>query len=211
MDAVILGVAGLLVGALVATNGVRLFYLLLPLWGFVAGVLLGAEGVSSLLGDGFLATVASWGAGLVLGVAFAVTATLWFWAAVLILAFGVGADIGQGVLAMLGVEAGILPFAAGLVVGAALVVLAIAVDAPVLLVAALSALGGAALVIDGALLILGRLEPGDLGEGALAAIHGQPVLIAGWLLLAGFALVHQLNDAAGGSVGLRTRLDRTVA
>ncbi len=211
MDAVILGVVGLLVGALVTTYGVRLFYLLLPLWGFVAGVMLGAQGVSELLGDGFLATAASWAAGLVLGVTFAVTATLWFWAAVLVLAFSVGSGIGSGLLVTLGIDPGVLTFAAGLALGAALVVLAIAIDAPVLLVAALSALGGAALVVTGAMLILGRLEPSDLADGPVGALRGEPLLIAGWLALAALGLVHQLLDSADGNIGLRTRLDRSLA
>ena len=211
MDAVILGVVGLLVGALVALYGVRVFYLLLPLWGFVAGVLLGAEAVGALLGDGFLATAAGWGAGIVLGLAFAVTATLWLWAAVLVLAFSVGAELGSGLVLAVGIEPGVFAFAAGILVGVGLVLVAIAIDGPVLLVAVLSALGGAALVMDSALLILGRLQVGDLEGGVVAALRGQPLMIVGWLLLAGFALVHQLSDAAAGNIGLRTRLDRSLA
>jgi hypothetical protein len=211
MDAVILGVVGLLVGALVALYGVRVFYLLLPLWGFVAGVLLGAQAVDALLGDGFLATAAGWAAGIALGVVFAVTATLWLWAAVLVLAFSVGAELGSGLVVAVGIEPGIFAFAAGIVLGVGLAVVAIAIDGPVLLVAAISALGGAALVIDGALLVLGRLQVGDLEGGVVAALRGQPLLIAGWLLLAGLSLVHQLTDAAGGNIGLRTRLGRSVA
>ncbi len=211
MDAVILGVVGLLVGALVALYGVRVFYLLLPLWGFVAGLLLGAEAVGALLGDGFLATATGWGVGIVLGIVFAVTATLWLWAAVLVLAFSVGAELGSGLVLAIGIEAGIFALVAGILLGALFVVIAIAIDGPVLLVAALSALGGAALVIDGALLILGRLQVGDLEGGVVAALRGQPLMVVGWLLLAGLALVHQLNDAAGGNIGLRTRLDRSLA
>jgi hypothetical protein len=211
MDAVLLGVVGLLVGALVALYGVRVFYLVLPLWGFVAGVLLGADAVHAVLGDGFLATAASWGAGIVLGVVLAVTATLWLWAGVLVLAFSVGAELGSGLVIAIGIEPGLFTFAAGILVGVLLVVVAIAVDGPVLLVAALSALGGAALMIDGALAILGRLQPGDLEGGVVAALRGQPLMIVGWLLLAGLALVHQLTDAAGGNLGLRSRVGRSVA
>jgi hypothetical protein len=211
MDAVILGVVGVLAGGLVALYGVRVFYLLLPLWGFVAGFLIGADAVTELLGDGFLATAAGWAAGLALGVALAVTATLWLWGAVLVLAFGVGTEVGSGLLLGLGFQPGILPFAAGVVLGAALVVLAIAVDGPVLLVAVLTALGGTALVIDGALMVLHVLQPGDLAGGAVAALRGDPMLVLAWLVLAAGALAHQLLDTTGGRrAGLRMRLDRTV-
>jgi hypothetical protein len=211
MDAVILGVVGLVAGALVTLYGVRLFYLLLPLWAFVAGAALGAQAVSELLGDGFLATTTSWAAGIALGVAFAVTATLWFWAAVLVLAFSVGSAVGSGLVVALGVDPGVLSFAAGLALGGALVVLAIAIDAPVLLVAVLSALGGAALVVTGAMLVLGRFEPSDLAGGPVGALRGEPLLIAAWLAIAALGLVLQLLDSAEGNLGLRTRLDRSVA
>jgi hypothetical protein len=211
MDAVILGVVGLLIGGLVALYGVRVFYLLLPLWGFVAGFLIGADAVTELVGDGFLATATGWAAGIALGAVFALTATLWFWAAVLVLAFGVGFEVGSGVLIMIGMTPGLLTFAAGVVLGAVLVVLAIAVRAPVLLVALLSALGGAALVIDGGLMLLGVVQPGDLAGGAIAPLRGDPLLIGAWLGLAALALVHQLTETAGGNAGLRTRLDRSLA
>ena len=146
-----------------------------------------------------------------LGVVLAVTATLWIWAAVIVLAFGVGTTVGSGVLLALGFEPGILPFAAGIALGAALVVLAIAIDGPVLLVAILSSLGGAAYVVAGALLILGRLEVADLSGGAVAALRDQPLAIVGWLVLAAGALVVQLQEARGGLAGLRVPLDPSRA
>ena len=211
MDGVILGVVGLLVGGLVALYGVRVFYLLLPLWGFVAGFLIGADAVTELVGDGFLATATGWAAGLVLGVVLAVTATLWFWAAILVLAFGVGFEVGSGILVAIGLAPGLLTFAAGVILGAVLVVLSIAVRAPVLLIAVLTALGGAALVIDGGLMILGLLHPSDRRGGAIAPLRGDPLLVLAWLAIAALALVHQLVETADGRIGLRTRLDRPLA
>ena len=53
---------GLLLGALTIAIGVafcfwgfRVFLILLPIWGFFAGFLVGANGVEYILGDGFLA------------------------------------------------------------------------------------------------------------------------------------------------------------
>jgi len=201
----------LIVGALVATWGVRVFFVLLPVWGFVTGVAIGAQGLSAILNEGFLATLLSWGAGIVLGIVLAVTATLWVWAAVIVLAFGVGTTVGSGILIGLGLDPGVLPFAAGIALGAALVVLAIAIDAPVLLVAILSSLGGAAYVVAGALLVLGRLGLADLSGGAVAALRDQPLAIVGWLVLAAAALVVQLQEARGGLAGLRAPLDPSLA
>ena len=211
MDSIIVGTVALIVGALVATWGVRVFFVLLPLWAFLTGVAIGAQGLSAVLNEGFLATVLSWGAGIVLGIVLAVTATLWVWAAVIVLAFGVGTTLGSGILLALGFEPGVLPFAAGIALGGVLVVLAIAIDAPVLLVAILSSLGGAAYVVAGALLILGRLEVADLSGGAVAALRDQPLAIVGWLVLAAAALVVQLQEARGGLSGLRAPLDPSLA
>ena len=211
MDSIIVGTVALIVGALVATWGVRVFFVLLPVWGFVTGVAIGAQGLSAILNEGFLATLLSWGAGIVLGIVLAVTATLWVWAAVIVLAFGVGTTVGSGILIGLGLDPGVVPFAAGIALGAALVVLAIAIDAPVLLVAILSSLGGAAYVVAGALLVLGRLGVGDLSGGAVAALRDQPLAIVGWLVLAAAALVVQLQEARGGLAGLRAPLDPSLA
>ena len=211
MDSIIVGTVALIVGALVATWGVRVFFVLLPLWAFLTGVAIGAQGLSAVLNEGFLATLLSWGAGIVLGIVLAVTATLWVWAAVIVLAFGVGTTLGSGILLALGFEPGVLPFAAGIALGGVLVVLAIAIDAPVLLVAILSSLGGAAYVVAGALLILGRLEVADLSGGAVAALRDQPLAIVGWLVLAAAALIVQLQEARGGLSGLRAPLDPSLA
>lgn len=210
MESIVVGIAALVVGALVATWGVRVFFLLLPLWGFIAGLAIGAQGLAAVLNEGFLATLVSWAAGIALGLVFAVTAVLWVWAAVIVLAFSVGTTVGSGLLLALGFSPGILPFAAGIVLGAALVVLAIAIDAPVLLVAILTSLGGAAYAVAGALLFLGRLELADLSGGAVGAIRGEPLAVVGWLVLAAAALVVQLQEARGGIAGLRLRLDQPV-
>jgi hypothetical protein len=210
MDAVILGVVGLLVGAVVALYGTRVFYVLLPLFGFVAGFVLGAQGVAALLDEGFLATVIGWGAGLILGVVFAVTALLWVWAAVLVLAFAVGTSLGSSVLLAIGFSPGVLPFAAAVVTGAVLVVAAVVLDAPTLLVALLTSLGGAAYLVAGALLFLGRIPLGDLSGGAIGALRDQPLALVGWLLVAAAAFVYQLQESGGGMAGLRTRLGQPV-
>ena len=80
----------IVLGGAVAMYGTRLFYLLLPVWGFLVGFVLGAELFAAIFGEGFLATVAGWGVGLVTGIVFAVVAGLWYWAAIVILAGGVG-------------------------------------------------------------------------------------------------------------------------
>jgi hypothetical protein len=210
METLVVGLVGVIVGTLVAVFGVRVFFLLLPAWGFIAGFVVGAAGVSAILGEGFAATVLGWGAGIGLGVLFAILAGVFFWASILILAGTVGWALVAGLLLAVGTEPGLLPFLAGLAGAAALIVLAIVIDAPIVYVAVLTSLGGSAYAIAGALLMLGRLELADLEGGPIAAMRGYPVATVAWLGLAALALGYQLLDARTRSGDLQGRLDRPV-
>jgi hypothetical protein len=210
LESFLVGLAGILGGTLVALFGVRVFYLLLPLWAFLAGVVIGGDVVAAILGEGFLGTAAGWIAGIGLGVVLALLAGLWFWAAVLVLAAGAGWALGGGIAAALGLDAALLRLAAGLAGAALLVVLAIAVNAPTLLVAVLSSFGGAAYAVTGALLALGRLGLADLDGGAVAALRGYPLSLLAWLVLSVAALAYQLMEARDRSLPLLGRPDGPV-
>jgi hypothetical protein len=211
MQALILGIVLMVLGGAVAMYGTRLFYVLLPVWGFLAGFVLGADVFATLFGEGFLATIAGWGVGLVTGIVFAVVAGVWFWAAVVILAGGVGWAVGTGLLAAIGMIGGLLPLVAGAVVAALFAIVAIAIDAPKLLVAVLTAIGGAAYSVAGVMMVLGRIETGGLTHGAIAAIWGFPLAVVAWLIVAAIALGFQLVEARGRSMDLRARLDAPAA
>jgi hypothetical protein len=209
VDSIVLGLAGIAIGALVAGFGVRVFYLLLPLWGFVSGVLLGAEAVTALAGDGVFATLLSWAIGIGTGLLFAAVAALWFWAAVIILALGAGAALGSGVLVGIGIEPGLLTFLAGLATGVAFAAVAYVLDAPTLLVALLTSYGGAAYGIAGAYVLIGRVAIADLADGPLAPLREHPLGLLAWLGLGTLALAYQLMDARGRRVPLLATLPRS--
>ena len=211
MQALIVGIVLIVLGGAVAMYGTRLFYVLLPVWGFLAGFVLGAELFATIFGQGFLATVAGWGVGLVTGIVFAVIAGVWFWAAVVILAGGVGWAVGTGLLTAIGMTDGILPLVAGAGVAALFAIVAIAIDAPTLLVAVLTAIGGAAYSIAGVLMVLGRIETGALLHGAITALWPFPLAVAAWLIVAAIALGFQLLEARARSTDLRARLNSPTA
>jgi hypothetical protein len=211
MESLIVGIVLIVLGGAVAMYGTRLFYLLLPVWGFITGFVVGAQLLAALFGQGFLATVAGWGVGLVTGLVFAIIAGVWYWAAVVILAGGLGWAVGTGVLAALGLADGILPLAGGAVAAALFAIVAILIDAPTLLVAVLSAVGGAAYAIAGVLLVLGRIETGGLANGAVAALWAFPVALAAWAIVAAIGLGYQLLEARARSTDLRERLSRPTA
>jgi hypothetical protein len=211
MESLFIGILVLVLGGAVAMYGTRLFYLLLPVWGFLFGFVLGAQLFSAIFGDGFLATVAGWGVGLVTGIVFGVIAGIWYWASIVLLAGGVGWIVGDGLFDAIGMADGILPIVGAAVVAAVFAIVAIVIDAPTLLVVVLTSIGGSAYSVAGVLLVLGLIGKGDMEHGAIGALSDFPLAVAAWLLFAAVALGYQLLEARARSTDLRGRLDQPTA
>ena len=208
MESLVAGILMLVIGAAVAGYGVKLFYLLLPVFGFLVGFVLGAQLVTAILGDAFLATVAGWGVGVVLGIVLAVVAGVWYWAAIVILAGGAGWMLGTGLLASIGITDGLLPLVAGAVLAAGVAIVTIAVDGPTLLVAVLTSLAGSAYAVAGVMLVLRQATLAELEHGAVQAIAGDTVALIAWLVVAVAALAFQLLDARGRAADLLAGIGR---
>jgi hypothetical protein len=195
VETLLVATVAILVGLVMAAFGTRLFYILLPLWGFLTGFMLGADLVASIAGEGLFATLGGWLAGAGLGLLLAALSGLWFYGAVLVLGAGLGAAVASGLLASLGIDGGLVTLIVGLAAGIAVGVVVILTDAPALLVAAITGYGGATWALAGALLLLGRIQLADLhGVGAAGALRGDvPALLAAFV--AGtLAFVYQLRD-----------------
>ncbi|MFN8471061.1 MAG: DUF4203 domain-containing protein [Anaerolineae bacterium] len=114
------GVIGLAFGIILTFLGYRLFLILLPIFGFFFGFMLGAQTVQALFGDAFLATVTSWVVGFVVALIFAGLAYLFYLAAVLIIAFALGYTATVGLLGGAGMSTNFLVWILGVVVGVVL-------------------------------------------------------------------------------------------
>jgi hypothetical protein len=194
VQSIVLGMIAVIVGVLVAAYGARGFFVLLPFFGFVVGFELGGQVMASLFGEGMFATVLGWTLGFVVGLLFAVLAGLWWWAAVVILMGVVGYEIGSGLLIAIGLDPGLLTAAAGLAVAVVLAIAAIILDAPTLLVAAVTAFGGAAYAVAGFYLMFGQITVTELKEGPLGALEGKWVALIVWLGLGVIAFGFQWLD-----------------
>ena len=195
MGTLVVAVVAIVVGFAVAGFGVRLFAVLAPLWGFLAGLVLGADLVASAAGAGLFSTLAGWLAGAALGIVLAAVAGLWFTGAVLVLGVGLGAAVGSGLVAATGVEGDLLAIVLGVVAGAAVGVAIILADLPSALVAAVTGYGGAMWAATGVLLLLGRLQLADLyGVGPAGAIRGDVPAIAAAFALGTLAFGYQARD-----------------
>ena len=60
LEGLLLGLLAIGIGLAFAFYGFRVFLILLPIWGFFAGFLVGANGMEYLFGDAFLATATGW-------------------------------------------------------------------------------------------------------------------------------------------------------
>jgi hypothetical protein len=203
---------GLLIGALVIAIGLafafwgfRVFLILLPIWGFFAGFILGANGVEYILGDGFLATGTGWVIGFLLGLLFAVLSYLYYWVAVILLGGALGYQLTIGLLQWIGFDAdGILAFILALAGGAIFAVAFFLLHMPAVLVIVATAISGAGTTIAGVAIALGIVAVEDAG-GGIFGLHTQWDL--GWLgIIAAIALAF-----AGAIYQTRTVTDMTAA
>jgi Domain of unknown function (DUF4203) len=170
METFLIGLLALVVGAAFCLAGYRFLLFLLPIWGFFAGFSIGASAIVALFGGGFLSTTSSWLVGIVVGLIFAVLSYLFYYAAVVVLGVAVGYLIGTGFMALLGFQPGFFTFIVGVVVAAILGAAVVLLNAPKLLLIVLSALGGAATLVAGLLMILGQIPLGALRYGMVGAV-----------------------------------------
>ena len=194
-QALLVGIVAIAIGAAFMTMGYRLALILLPIWGFFAGFLFGAQVLQDFFGDGFLATTASWIVGAIIGLLFAVLSYLFWYVAVVIVFASVGYWLGWGFMTLIGFsDTGFAAFAIGLLLGGVFAVAAFVTGVPLAALVVITAVGGAHVLIAGVLVIFGSVAVADLGDGVVRAIILENV---GWWLaalgLAVLSIVFQLK------------------
>ena len=198
MNELIVGLILIVLGLVVCFYGLKFFFVLLPVWGFIAGFFLGAHGVQSLLGGGFLATGASWIVGVVLGVIFAVASYFIWYIGALIAAGSVGAILGTGLMSFI-TSNGVLNWIAAAVGAVVIAVLAALVMLPVFMVVVHTAFAGSAAAVIGLLFVIHRLTFAEIdnGESVInsAVQHNWPWVVV-WVVLAVIGSLWQVRDAA---------------
>jgi len=205
LEGLLLGALAIGIGLAFAFWGFRVFLVLLPIWGFFAGFLLGAGGVDYLFNDGgFLSTTLGWVVGFLLGLLFAVLSYLYYWVAVILLGGALGYQLTLGLLHWIGFEAdGILAFILALAGGALFAVGFFVLQMPAVLVIVVTAISGSGAVIAGVALALGLLDLEHM-QGGIFGVHSYSEM--GWLgILAGIALAF-----AGGIYQTRTVADMSA-
>jgi hypothetical protein len=187
-QALLVGIIAIALGAAMMLMGYRLALILLPIWGFFAGFIFGAQMLQEFFCDGFLATTMSWVVGVVLGLLFAVLSYLFWYVAVVILFASVGYWLGWGFMTLIGFsETGLVAIGIGLLLGAIFAVAAFVTGVPLAALVVITAIGGAHALIAGILVLIGTVPVADLGSGVANAIIMTNV--GWWLLALGLAVV----------------------
>lgn len=197
----------LLFGALAAFGGYRLFLVLLPIWGFFFGFLLGAQTIDFLFDTGLFATVTGWVVGFFVGLLFAVLSYLFYLIAVGIISFSLGYGATIGVLAWIGLDPGFLMWLIAVVVGVVLAFVVYRFNLQKYAIIVATAVGGTGLIIYTLLVLF---------NGAIAvSLFENPVQLAldasfWWLLfflvVAGLGIVAQIQANRSFEVDTYNRL-----
>jgi len=180
---VLLALVALGLGAVLLLVGYRFFLLLLPIWGFVAGLWLGAETVSILLGEGFLVSVTGLVVGFVVGLIMAILSYLFYAVGVLLLGASFGYWLAAGLMYAVGFESGFLVTVVGAITAIIFATLTVMLDVKKHLAIIMTAFGGAGGISLAILLIFGVIDPEQLQAGGAAALAAVIEESALWLLI----------------------------
>lgn len=195
----VMAILAVVIGLAFCFGGWRFFLLLLPIWGFVVGFGLGTEAMRNLFGDGTFATITSWIVGFVIAVVFAVLSYLYYYAAIAILAGGVGYVIGASAWGIIGNEQGVIAFVIGLAVGAVFAIAVLALNVPRLLVIVLTGLGGAAVILEGWFILIGKVPTDNTTWWYVGQlIKDSWFYLIVWAVIAALGILAQLRAPAMG-------------
>lgn len=189
-----MGMIGLLFGLAVAFMGYRLLWILLPIWGFFFGLVLGAQAIQVLLGVGFFATITSWVVGFIVGLIFAVLSYLFYVFAVALLSGSFGYSLAVGILTAIGFNMGLIVWLIGIVAGIALAVIVLAFNIQKYAIIVITAVLGTGIVIFTILASVGGLTPAELATSpVLTAIQNSFLWLVFFVVVAGAGIFVQLR------------------
>jgi len=190
----LIGIVGLIAGIGLALAGLRYFYLLLPIWGFIAGFIAGGALVTAVFGDGFLATSLGIVMGLVFGVLFALISYFYWYFTVILAAATAGGVLGGSLFAAIGISSNWLLFIIGVAFGILFALGALVLNLPVYLVVVNTALAGSAIAIGGFLMVINKFDREDIGTGDLwRRIDDHWYLWVIWIVMAVIGMMAQLT------------------
>ncbi len=183
-----LGLAFLLVGY-------RFFLLLLPVWGFFAGLWLGAQSISWMLGEGFLVSVTGLAVGFLVGLLLAAFSYLFYSVGILLLGAFFGYWFSSIILYALGFGPGFLVSIASIISAIVFATLTVMLDVKKHLIIIITAFVGAGAILTSLMLLTGRITITNIQSGAAETLRlvfeESAIWMLLWLALAIISIVFQ--------------------
>jgi hypothetical protein len=167
MADILLGLLAIVAGVVMLFAGQFVLRFVLPIWGFFAGFAFGSGLFAALADERVLGTLLGWVSGFVFALIFAVLAYLYYAVAVIIAMAAFGFAIGAGLVVALGIDWNWVAILVGLAVGAILGVISVFANMPMIVLALVSSLAGAASVVGGFMLVFGSLNSADFTQTAI--------------------------------------------
>ena len=195
-----------LFGLAVCFAGYRLFFLLLPIWGFFFGLIFGAQAMQAILGTGFLGDVTSWVVGFVVGAVFAVLSYLFYFIAVAIIAFSLGYTATTGVFMAIGFFTGPIGWLIAVAVGVVLAFVAIRYNLQKWVIIAATAILGAG-TIFGSFILLFNPSADVVANPVQVALKQSPLLMILFLALVVFGFIVQYRLTRATTITAYNRWD----
>ncbi len=187
-----LGLAFLLVGY-------RFFLLLLPVWGFFAGLWLGAQSISWVLGEGFLVSVTGLAVGFLVGLILAAFSYLFYSVGILLLGAFFGYWFSSIILYALGFAPGFLVSIASIISAIVFATLTVMLDVKKHLIIIITAFVGAGAILTSLMLLTGRITITNIQAGAAETLRlvfeESAIWMFLWLALTIISIVFQERSA----------------
>lgn len=179
----VIGILAVLIGLVACLAGYIVFRLVLPILGFLVGLGLGAQLAATLFDQPYLGSPLSWIVAIAVGVVVATIAFIWWYVSVALTIAGLGYAIGFGTAQGLSLET-TTAVVAGVVVAVVFALIALLLRVPIGVVIVVTAFWGASALMGGVMILLNRIEPGQLRNGSVdVVIDGSPLLLVVWLAL----------------------------
>jgi len=202
-ETLVLSLVAIIAGGAFAFSGYRLFLILLPIWAFIVGFIVGGDAVHAVIGDAFFGTILGWGLGLIVAIVFAALSYLYWWFMIGFVGAVLGWTLATGALAAIGIGPGIFQFIVALAVGLAVGYAFFALAIPKYVVILATGVEGAAAVAAGLALLFGVTTTADYGNGLLAPLADKPLWIAVWIVVAVVGIGSQLVTTSAMESSLR--------
>ncbi len=197
LEALVIPALLLIIGVAFCFGGYKWFMILLPVWAFLVGFIIGAAAASGVYGQSILSLFVIVVSGFITGLSLAVIAYMFFNLSIILLGASLGFTLGSGLACYMGFKpGGFILITAGVIVAVIVGFLAFRLNLPKYIIIALTALIGSEALLSGALLLVDFISLKDMELGLLGPILSySAVWSIIWLVLAMIGAAVQLHMA----------------